>query len=180
MIHRSNELYQQLMKEQERYIGQGLPLLLETEYLFHTAEKFRGLLRIELANYRFTDIQEEIHFFKHIKPKFVAESDYATLLNFAGNFCPSAGDQRYAMEFWSRQITRMAKFQQKYHEFFSYHSQGHAHLDYVHYTRSVDWKPGAAGDKTLHDYDLLSGRLAAEQRYASYASIQLKKLQQEK
>jgi hypothetical protein len=179
MIQRCNALYQQLVNELQWYASQGYPFLLETEYFFHTAEKFRRQLRLELTGYHFNNVQDEIHFFKFIKPKFVAESEYAGLLNFAGNFCPSASDVHYAINFWTRQAARLNKFQVMNEEFYSYHLNGRFDLDEILFTRALPCEPESAGDKTTYDYDILSGKLIAEFRYRDYSRFQLKKLKRE-
>jgi hypothetical protein len=178
MIERCNQLYQELQNELKYCRSKGYPFLIETEYCFHSAEKFRGLLREQLRSYEFPDIEEEICFFKTIKPKFIAESEYASLLNFAGNFCPDIGHSDELLEFWKRQFNRLTKFTEKHKEFYSYHSTRQTHLDTVYYTRiSID-SDEYSFDSTSSGYDLLLGQLLAQQRYSSFAGEQLRTLLQ--
>jgi hypothetical protein len=172
MIPRCEKLYEELISELQKYREQKLIFLLETEYCFHTAEKYLGMIREMMKGHEFVSIEEEVHFFKIIKPKFIAESDYASLLNFAGNFCPSALHPNDQLTFWKRQVNRLEKFKDKYREFYTYHSMGHTHLDTVYFTRSDE------GDKTESNYEVLIGQLLARQRYAEYAEVQLLALRQ--
>jgi hypothetical protein len=170
MIEKSNQLYQDLMQELEHCRSKEYSFLIETEYCFHVAEKYRGILRAELAGYEFPSIELEIFFFKVIKPKFVAESEYASLLNFAGSFCPNTGNPSDLPDFWKRQALRLDRFKKEHHSFYEYYVSGQTNLDVVYFTR-VD------SDRTKNDYDLLAGQLLAKQRYALYANDQLKSLE---
>jgi hypothetical protein len=177
MIQRWNQLYQELLTELAYYRNQGLPFVTETEYCFHVTEKFRGLMREELSSYRFNTVEDEVHFFKTIKPRFVAETEYACLLNFAGNFCPPPDYLPQLVEFWKRQAERLIKFQDKHRDFYQYHVNGDTQLDLVYYTRLLSEDHLPVSDKTNSDYDILAGQLMAHERYAEYAKKELEKLQ---
>lgn len=175
MIEQCNLLYQELLDELKHYRSKGLPFLVETEYCFHAAEKFRGLLRNLLDGHDFPFIEEEIHYFKIIKPKFIAESEYASLLNFSGNFSPTPDVLPELIEFWKRQANRLAKFTEKHKDFYTYHTAGKTHLDAFYYTRFRS-AGDAYPDKTSSDFDILAGQLIAHERYTTYANEQLRKL----
>ena len=173
MIKRCEKLYQDLLDELRHCREKDLPFLSETEYCFHLAEKYHRIIRQELAGYDFLNQEEEIHFFKVIKPKFVAETEYASLLNFAGNFSPPDSFIEDLAQFWFRQIERLGKFKEKHKEFYTYYLAGHTNLDAVYFTRLSPEDENYAFDKTRSNYDLLAGQLLARERYAIYAIEQL-------
>jgi hypothetical protein len=173
MIQRCDRLYQDLLRELEKCRNEGLPFIIETEHCFYIAERFRSLLRDEVSSSKFTSVEEEIEYFRNIKPKFITESEYASLLNFAGNFCPPDDHEQEKIQFWLRQVSRLEKFRNHQKEFYNYYSSNQTHLDCIQF---VSWHPtGGKGfvDKTRNDYDLMAGRLIARERYAQYASAQL-------
>ena len=178
MIQRCEQLYQDLLNDLRYCQGKGLPFLAETEYCFYLAEKYRGLLREELNGYSFPSVEEEIHFFKNIRPKFIAQSEYFSLLNYAGNFCPSA-DPTDERNFWIRQSNRLEKFRKDNKEFYDYYSTGSSHLDIIYYTASSTIPEKQESNERLNrDYGLLAGQLMARERYVTYATRQLELLQE--
>lgn len=177
MIQRCNRLYQDLERELGKCRNEGLPFITETEHCFYIAENYRGLLRESLAGYSFQSIEEEIQYFKNIKPKFIAECEYASLLNFGGSFCPST-DLAEKIQFWTRQVNRLEKFQHNQKEFYFYYSSFQTHLDCVQF---VSYHPSGNkifADRTRNDYDLLTGQLIARQRYAVFAGKKLNELKE--
>lgn len=180
MINRCEQLYQELLNDLRYCQEKGLPFLVETEYCFYLSEKYRGLLRDELTGYIFHSIEEEVHFFKNINPKFIAESEYASLLNYAGNFCPETTYLADIQHFWLRQASRLEKFKKEHKEFYAYYLEGHTHLDTVYYTRASQLPGEPDFYRTSNDYDLLTGRLLAQERYVVYAGKQLEALREKK
>lgn len=176
MLQRCDRLYQDLIRELANCREEKLSFLTETEQCFYIAEKYRLLLRNEVAGHIFSSVDEEVSFFKLIKPKFVAESEYASLLNFAGNFGPDTDQSADKRQFWLRQVYRLERFKNTHNRFFQYYTSNQIHLDCVHFT---SYNPaGVRGffDKTRNDYDLLIGKLKARERYAEYAAKELEKL----
>lgn len=176
MIQRCERLYQELLSNLEKCRNERHPFITETEHCFYIAERYRALLRDEVGRSKFSSVEEEIEYFRNIKPGFVAESEYASLLNFAGNFCPTSDNEQERFQFWLRQVNRLEKFKNHQKEFYDYYISDHTHLDCVQF---VSWHPAGGKifhDKTRNDYDLMAGRLIARERYAHYAMDQLEKM----
>jgi hypothetical protein len=69
-------LYNDLLLELLKCFNRGLPAIVEIECGFRTAEKYLRQLEKQLQQYSFVSKQEEINFYKHVHPKFIAESAF--------------------------------------------------------------------------------------------------------
>lgn len=79
-----------------------------------------GLLPEDL----FEDRQEQIFFFKSIKPLFAAEREYHQRLYHAVIFGEDSGS------FWDRELSRMEKLLNEHGQFAAYLHNGHSHYDH--------------------------------------------------
>jgi len=64
------------------------------ECCFQSCIKYWDILRGEVATYTFPDEDEEVNFFKNIKPLFTSQAEYYTLLYHAEMFKPDEHDRR--------------------------------------------------------------------------------------
>ncbi len=77
---------------------------------YRSAENHWQDLRRLLAVYHFTGIDEEIIFFKTIKPLFIEFLEYYPLLSYAQSFCPVELSAADIKNFWLRQASRLENF----------------------------------------------------------------------
>jgi hypothetical protein len=90
----------------------------------YTSEAFIAQLYQLLPDESFTDPDEEIFFFKTIKPLFTAEREYHQRLYHANVF--GTGND----SFWEHECTRMQKILFEHHAFADYYHNGYTHNDY--------------------------------------------------
>lgn len=155
-----DQLYATLIRELDHCGGRGLPLLISIELRFRIAEQYNRRLLKQVEDNGFTDPDDEINFYKNILPKFIAESAYYCLLNYAHNFCPADSEEKNA--FWNRQANRIEKYKQRYPEFVAYYESGENRDDLKYYMRPL---PG--------EFPKHIGELMARERYARYAQEQM-------
>jgi len=151
----------------------GFQFQVEAECCFRISEKYWELLRNDLGKLGFSSLTDEILFFKEIKPKFIAESEYYRLLNYAANFCPDDAFPRDQKNFWIRQLSRLEKFKIQHEQFWIYHSSGQTEKDEVFFTRGNPHHIDYSDHKAASGFDELTGQLMARQRYAAFAQDKL-------
>lgn len=89
-----------------------------------TAEEYLNKLYELIPCRGFTDPDEEIIFFKSVKPMFAAEREYHQRLYHANVFGHSDAG------FWSHELRRMERLLAEHSEFADYYHNGHTHYDY--------------------------------------------------
>lgn len=105
-----------------------------TERSFGIARHFWGLLERKVKSYVFSSLEEEVYFFKKIKPLFTLEMEYYHHVYFSLLFLPDM----YTFDrvlFWQREVLRMEKFKKENPEFIAYCQSGCSRKDHVFYTR---------------------------------------------
>lgn len=154
--------------------NKGLPPAVETECCYRISEKYWDILLNELKLHQFTSIEEEIYFFKEIKPRFVAESEYYRLLNYSDSFCPEDAYPNDQKNFWIRQMNRLDKFKATYQEFYLYYLTRDTDRDAELFTRGDMGNQDYEFDKVSSNYDHLVAQLLARERFVVYATEKLK------
>jgi hypothetical protein len=174
------KIYSFLKKELEENIEKG-PFVKAVENNFIIAGNYWSELRATVAEYDFTNEEQEILFFKTIKPLFIAELEYYSLVYHSLLFCPF--DRSNQKKFWEREAKRPEDFKEQYRDFYLYHTSGRTDRDQQYYLRgnakdasemefdSYDREPNS---RTTHDN--LIAKLWALERYAKYACSKLKEL----
>jgi hypothetical protein len=151
-----------------------------TESCFRVSEKYWTLLRKELTGYSFSSREEEILFFKTIKPRFTSEIEYYGLVYHALMFVPDEITPADMQNFWKRQLTRLDRLMNDHEGFFNYCRSGRTHKDKQYFTRKEDDEVSFSEPRyyyqdqqsaSSHDH-LLASRLALE-RYTQYVKEQL-------
>jgi RteC protein len=167
MRTKSEILYQSFIRDIERCSSGFIQPAVHTECCLRLSTHYWQQLRDMLRHHLFTDISEEIHFFKVIKPSFLVESEYYGLIAYSLQFCPRK--RREKQEFWKQQQRRLEIFKSKYAVFYQYHAAGKTDLDAAYYTAGNPDSKGYQYDRAESGYDLLLAQLAARERYAAYA-----------
>lgn len=97
----------------------------------------------ELADtYPFADIQEEIWFYKVMKPQFAGQMEYFTLLYMVEVFAPEDMSQR--INYWNHELKKSRDFFSKHESFYQYYKQGHTDLDPTWFVRASTYSDLAA------------------------------------
>ena len=89
--------------------GRYYPPIIEIEYCFQIAYRAWGRIRVKLTHYQFSCDDEEIEFFKVLKPKFTAEIEYYSLLYHCLIFEPAEAGA--VLRFWQKEYQRLTDFQ---------------------------------------------------------------------
>lgn len=93
-----------------------------------------GRLKELMKDYSFADDEEEIWFFKVIKPKFTALIEYYTLVYHAELFMPSlTEDNTHA--FWRKEKEKINRFYLQQEAFCEYYKSGDTCMDYIYFLR---------------------------------------------
>jgi hypothetical protein len=152
------------------------------ECCFLASEKSSLQLKDLITTHLFGSVEEEIFFFRKIKPAFTSEVEYYSLLYHAELFKPT-GNPAEVREFWLREKKRMEKFIEKYKDFYLYYTQGDTDKDGQYFLRSAG-DPDASGEGNLPDperesttsYDELVASILALERYVLYVDNELESI----
>lgn len=167
-----------MLKSDLESCAQNLPYKQSIENCFLIAGNYWSELKATVAEYKFQTEEDEIEFFKKVKPLFTSELEYYSLLYHAILFCPY--DQEGERKFWERECKRLEEFKEQYKEFLEYYNSGRTDLDTDYYLRghqidaceeeyeSYDKEPGS---RSSHDH--LISKLWALERYNEYAQHKL-------
>lgn len=106
----------------------------ELQQLFLTAATFWNKTKDEISYHLLGNERSEINYFKEIKPVFIAEIDYYSLLYFQAVFQPSITSQNY-LPFLQMEAARYEKFINRYQEFADYMKSDSSCRDREYFTR---------------------------------------------
>jgi len=112
------EIYAALTSDVNSILEKDLPESEKMELCFRTCIDYWNGLKLKMKFEEFASEEEEIHFFKNIKPRFTGEIEYYTQRYHAILFLPA--DKQSQIDFWEGELGRLNKFFGSYHEFFNY------------------------------------------------------------
>jgi hypothetical protein len=129
-----------------------------------------------LDNYQFVDQQEEINFYKTLKPKFIGLMDFFTLLYRSALFQPE--DTSDKKEYWKSELTTCKNFLLKHKTFCRYYEQGNTTMDHVYFVQQNNQYPFIFGinENQWHattSYSQLLARVISIQKYQRYVTKKL-------
>ncbi len=174
----SMQLYAQMQEEIGQLEALSKNEITRLEGCFSITLSYLDKIKKRSASYVFSDEKDEIHFFKNIKPLFMAAIEYYTLLYQAVLFKPADNDQLAV--YWLQQLKRVDRFNNRHREFYQYYISGRTHRDKFYFTRAgiaknirdrspVDKKPS---DPAYY----LAARILAQQQYRMYVEMELEML----
>lgn len=119
----------------------------------------------------FADLQEEISFYKTLKPKFVGLIDFFTLLYRSILFQPE--DIKEKREYWKRELATCKNFLSKHKSFCRYYEQGETAMDPVYFVQQNNMQPLIFGinENIWHvttSYSYLLARVISIKKYQRY------------
>ena len=141
------------------------------EWSFSITTKAWLSIQEKIEGAAFTDQQEEISFYKTLKPKFVGLIDFFTLLYRSVLFQPE--DKQEKKEYWKRELATCKNFLSKHKSFCRYYEQGETGMDPVYFVQQNNRQPLIFGinESIWHvttSYSHLLARVISNKKYHCY------------
>ena len=90
-------------------------------------------------NYLFNNQQDEITFYKVVKPRFFGLMDYFTLLYKSVLFQPE--DTQGKKEYWNNELASCKNFLSRHRSFCRYYEQGNTGMDHIYFVKENNQHP---------------------------------------
>lgn len=163
------QLYEQMLNDVKLCRRKNLDKQTEIQCCFEIATNYIGRLSVDIKDYSFESLKDEIFFFKKIKPLFTIEAEFFTYQYHAELFKSNVEDdcQQELEIFYQRQLQRMTKFSQNHPFFYAYMQEGKTDNDHLWFIR----KPG---ETTVCSHDKLMATYGAIKRYEEFVAAELK------
>jgi hypothetical protein len=181
MKEKAKHLYQQLQQDLQHCEEKNVCGLARIECCYQTANKYWLLLRTDLMDHEFASIEEEIDFFKSIKPLFTSEIVYYSLVYHAELFQPTKNSE--LRNLLLRERNRLSKFVWNNPDFYDYYKSGQNDKDEFYFTRAnndlsniINAPIHDADSTTATSHDYLVAQIIALERYDKYLDEKLKVL----
>jgi hypothetical protein len=145
------------------------------EWGFGIATKTWFSIQQEVERYQFADQQEEISFYKTLKPKFIGLMDFFTLLYKSVLFQPD--DSQEKKEYWKDELTICKNFLLKHSAFCQYYEQGNTGMDHIYFVQQNNQQPlifginenkGYRASPVITSYSHLLARVISNTKYQRY------------
>jgi len=127
------QLYTDMQAEINRCMQQLLPEKERAEKCFWISRNYGKKLKEVIKNREFSDENDEICFFRNVKPQFVCYIEYFLMICEALSIVPGKRDA--AIAFWEEEKDRFQSFRGKYESFFGYYESGYHYLDKNYFLR---------------------------------------------
>lgn len=177
-----NDLYEKFERELQAIRTKHIPDAEIVEQGFHCALQYWHQTTEWIKENDFRNKNEEIHFFKKVKPLFVGEIEYHVRLYQAIHFT-SIGDVTEISDFLLREIRTIAKFHKDNAAFIHYMHSGDIARDEEYFLRQnhrgpTEWHPLTFGKETEFStsHDHLVATMVAYEKYKSYLAGRLTSL----
>ncbi|HLY71329.1 MAG TPA: RteC domain-containing protein [Puia sp.] len=128
------ELYESLLRDINAIMKTSLPDKDKMESCFRAGINHWNKLKEKMKCEGFASEEEEIHFFKNIKPRFTGEIEYYTQRYHAILFLPEK-DKQMQLDFWEGELGRINKFFGSFHIFFDEFNRKKNDNDVQYYLR---------------------------------------------
>jgi hypothetical protein len=138
------------------------------EWAFAITTKAWFGIQQDAVNYVFDDQQEEIAFYKVVKPRFIALIDYFTLLYKSVLFQPECPQGN--LEYWQHEQDICKNFLSKYQSFCRYYEQGNTTMDHIYFVQETNKQSLIFGINensayTITSYSFLLARVLSIKKY---------------
>lgn len=173
-------LYRDLLNDMARCRQLELPDAEIAEHCYRVALNYWRRLKEYFGQRMMYVDEEEMDFFKAIKPQFTAHIEYNLLLNQALLFIPA--DKEAAIRYWKEEEGRYQRFQKRNADFIQYYDSGCREKDADYFllrNYRADMKPQERiyedeDCRSFHDH-IVRG-LLANRMYHEYVEDKLKQL----
>lgn len=177
MNEQYRQLYEKMMLEMEDCGKRFATEKEQIECCFQTCERnWNALLKL-LNHQQFRTVNDEIWFFKTVKPAFTGMLEYFALVYKAALFHPETGsDVHEIRNFWNKELRHAEKFLEENEQFYHYFKTGNTEMDEVYFVRAMPSKdPSAYRSHTATDpfranssHDGLFAAIIARDKYLGY------------
>ncbi len=183
MNNKAEQWYQTMLTDLLYCQQKGLSQQEEIDCCFQISNKYWAILKNEVSNYEFETATDEVHFFKKIKPLFIAQIEYYGYLQHAQLYKESANDTKTLEEFWKRELNRLKKFIKKYEAFYDYYKNEETENDEYWFVRAnsdlSNFSAASSYDldanaNTSHDH--LISKIIALEKYSDYVKKELEEM----
>jgi len=151
-------LYREMSNELAACRPQAATMLDGYQEAFDCSVNYRLKLRELVGAYAFPCEQQEIFYFKQIKPLFVAETLYTTYCYHVGMFTGSTACPAEATTLLKRQLQRLSRFKSRNADFLSHLHAGNPSWDRFWFTRAY----GNTGSIGFHPEETRGENIVAE------------------
>ena len=166
-----SRLYKKMVQQLAGYETMATDEKKWVEWGFGIATKTWFSIQEEVNSYLFADQQEEIGFYKVLKPKFIGLMDYFTLLYKFVLFQPE--DSLRKKEYWKNELTTCKNFFSKHSAFCRYYEQGSTGMDHIYFVQCNNQQPLIFGinenkGHVVTSYSHLLARVISITKYQRY------------
>jgi hypothetical protein len=181
MINFTRELQEQFDKQLAAIDPQQYPTLKKTEYAISVSQEFVCKLKQFIDRYTFKDQQEEIQFFKEIKPSIFSKLIFYVTIYRIESKIPDI-DAEVKRKFLKKELKKLKTYFNKNHEFYMYYRAGRIHLDNTYFVRghtslNLDLFYFEADPSFTTTYDYKIAEILAYERVCDYIKKQLQETQ---
>jgi RteC protein len=175
----SLQLYKEMQAELRMLKRNGKNEMLRIEDCFDITRQYWNRISTRLESHSFHHSSEEIKFFKHIKPLFIAAMEYYSLQYQALLFRPSAGEEELVL-YWKQQLKRVDVFYKRHQGFYQYYTCGRTEYDHIYFARpqqnSGSYPKPAPAKKCFESYQHTAAQIIGYRQYRRYAKRELNNL----
>jgi hypothetical protein len=177
------ELYNDLVRDIHAILQTNSTEKEKMESCFRTGIDHWNKLKEKIKREGFATEEEEIHFFKNVKPRFTGEIEYYTQRYHAILFLPE--DKKSQIDFWQGELSRLDKFFGSYHEFFHYYYSKKTDKDQQYFLRSNSDGSNVAranvfdlDPETSTSHDWLLTNMIGYEKYKKYILAEMERSMQ--
>jgi len=185
----NHQSYQETIRVLEETLSQ---LKVQTQDFVELTEKAIGLcynvmskLRVSVQNDGFSKKEEEIYFFKHVKPKVDSKFIFYTEVFNIESHRPEGG-KKIQLKYFQNEIQKICTYQRNNRELYQYYKRNKTDLDHIYFLRGNL-------DSRIHEdnischidpnfctgYDKTLARIMATEQLKKYIGNEIKKLKRE-
>lgn len=127
------QLHRNMIAEIDDCLNQDMPEKRKSENCFHIALSYGRQLKELMYSKSFEDDDEEIDFFRNVKPQFSCYIEYYRAISSALFFVPATKEE--AIVFWKNEKKRLQQFIRMYEAFIAYYESDRHSSDKLYFLR---------------------------------------------
>jgi hypothetical protein len=171
------QLYRELQDELQRIRNSSLPEDTELEACFGSYMRHAGMLCAWVSMFRFENEEDEICFFKEIKPRFTSGIEFYKKMYQAFLFRPAGNKEQ--VPFYEYEIDKIDKFLTDNAGFYQYYKNGlTTHDDNFFIRKCLEGTSPKKPCLTETTHDVLLATIQGLEKYKDFVQLELEKLRQ--
>jgi hypothetical protein len=163
------ELYKHMLNEINVCLNERYDELQRLQVLFNIAENHKYILRKRMRDYKFEGIDEEITYYREIKPLFYSETLFYTYCYHTESFLADCNCPTERINFLKRQMHRRDRFIKEHPAFCRYITGTSDNEQVMEWFTSPDGRENSWMTPTASKGELLMATWMALNRYVLYA-----------